>query len=633
VASGLVRVRVAVFMSMARARVNRERIAALARISTLKERDEKTRFILMLEIAASMIRPGRPFRGSLSHLDHENLVYDAVVWTGSAHPDPAAERVHAGAVAPLNECVQIQLLADGSVGAWNNIATDSALGAMPRVARFGTQSVIGSAVHIGRRIHFIVYSSPESMAADPFTDEDVDFVNVVAKLFSSTFNQLEYVDRLRHQREHDGLTGLANRLQFRRSLRERLGRDEPFAIAIVNLDRYRQINEVHGRMVADEVLVEIAATLSAIEPQNIVARLNGDEFGILLDSLPSADAAPASVERYIEPFRRPFHTGDRDGTRMVSVRASIGWAASPEHGTRAEDLLRRADVALDVAKERGGNAIVVFDPSMDRIIEQRNIAATGIVRAVAGDEFRMMYQPTFDLVTRRIVGAEALIRWDHPDGNEIMPGQFIPIAERNGLIGAISRWVLDRVIRDIEVGGRLPPGFRFYFNLSAHDLEDFSFVTALHEKLGHHPGVAEYLGVEITETTAMQNVEQSLNTLGFIQGLGVRVAIDDFGTGYSSLSYLKRLSVDLIKLDRSFVAGLPHDPQDTALAEMMINICSRFGVTVLAEGIESDAQRAWLQTHGCRFGQGYLFARPLAIEQLLALVAQPVPALTDAEGR
>jgi EAL domain-containing protein (putative c-di-GMP-specific phosphodiesterase class I) len=350
-------------------------------------------------------------------------------------------------------------------------------------------------------------------------------------------------------------------------------------------------------------------------PDALPARLHGDEFGILLRRTDITDVEE-TIGRVLDPFRRPFHTGDREGTRMLSVSASLGCAVYPTHGTTPAELLRSADVALAVAKEQGGRTGVVFDMAMKLVLERRRIEVIDIERAIAKDQFRIMYQPTFDLRTRELVGAEALIRWDHPERGEILPVDFIPAAERSRQIGSITRWVLSRVGRDALSVESLPPGFRIFFNLSAQNFDDLAFLEALSADVAREPRLGDLLGIEITETTAMQNVERSLTTLGLIRSLGLRIAIDDFGTGYSSLSYLKRLPVDMIKIDRSFVMGLPHDVKDAVLAETMIDICHRLDILSLAEGIETEAQRTWLAEHGCRFGQGYLIDRPLSFEHL-----------------
>ncbi len=236
--------------------------------------------------------------------------------------------------------------------------------------------------------------------------------------------------------------------------------------------------------------------------------------------------------------------------------------------------------------------------------------------AIAHEELALLYQPTFDIATREIVGAEALIRWNHPERGCLLPAEFVNFAERNGLMASLSRWVLNRVVSDVTASV-LPQGFRIYFNLTAQMLDDVPFIGDLQKTLAQHPGLAFHLGVEVTESAAVENVERSMNTIDVFRRWGLAVAIDDFGTGYSSLAYLKQLTVDMIKIDRSFIVGLPDDERDAALAEMLLRITQRFGFTSLAEGIENEAQASWLLAHGCQRAQGFLLSRPESFQALL----------------
>jgi EAL domain-containing protein (putative c-di-GMP-specific phosphodiesterase class I) len=333
----------------------------------------------------------------------------------------------------------------------------------------------------------------------------------------------------------------------------------------------------------------------------------------------------SSIAPYAALFLKPFHTGDRLGTQVLGIGASIGAARFPEHGATAEQLMRRADVALDVAKARGGSNALVFDRGMEAILVQTHLRAAELSNAIANGQLALVYQPTFDLKTRRIVGAEALVRWDHPRRGRLPPSEFIDFAERNGLIGEVTRWVFRRVAADVAQA-QLPPGARIYFNLAPQMLDNIPFIAEMDETLRANPGTIAHLGVEVTETAAMQNVERSMHTIDLFRAWGLTVAIDDFGTGYSSLAYLKALTVDMIKIDRSFVMGLPDDERDGALTDMLLRITDRFGFTTLAEGIETEAQAAWLLEHGCRLGQGYLVAKPNSFTELLERFVAPFAA-------
>jgi EAL domain-containing protein (putative c-di-GMP-specific phosphodiesterase class I) len=272
--------------------------------------------------------------------------------------------------------------------------------------------------------------------------------------------------------------------------------------------------------------------------------------------------------------------------------------------------MRRADLALSIAKDEGGARTIVFDRSMEATLEATRMRFAELSDAIAKEQLVLVYQPTFDLATRAVTGAEALVRWDHPERGRVAPSEFVPFAERNGLIGQLTRWVFQRVRRDISGGVSLPHGFRVYFNVVAQTLDDLGFIAEVNDALRTTPNLASHIGIELTESAAMQNIESAMHTINILRKWGLSVAVDDFGTGYSSLSYLKKLTVDVIKIDRSFVVGLPDDERDGAITELLLQITDRFGVATLAEGIETEAQAQWLVRHGCRYGQGFLLAKP-----------------------
>jgi EAL domain-containing protein (putative c-di-GMP-specific phosphodiesterase class I) len=285
----------------------------------------------------------------------------------------------------------------------------------------------------------------------------------------------------------------------------------------------------------------------------------------------------------------------------------------------------RADVALAVAKEHGGSWIEVFDEATYARLQQRHVRLVELADAIANDEFALVYQPTFDLATRRITGAEALIRWDHPLSGRLLPDEFITLAEGSELIVPLSRWVLDRLLRDLAAGPVLPANFRIYFNLSSRTLSDLPFIAEVREVLDRFPDLVEHIGVEVTERAAIDNVQNAMRTLESLRAWGLTVAIDDFGTGYSSLSYLKQLAADVIKIDRSFVTPLPGSGSDGVITDMLLRMADSFGFTTLAEGVETEEQAAWLLAHGCQRGQGYLVAKGGSFDELLQRLVTSSP--------
>lgn len=589
------------------------RIRAVWKIASHLAPADPDRFTTILGIATHALRPGMAMMGMLSHVDDEAIVVDAVAWTDPNSESPAAAQLYPGAIIPYERSLQSLLSTDGTTLAWDDLSFLQGRGML--FEELGWQSFIGTPVTIARQTYFVTFVSQESTANRPFAEDDIAYVDVVASFFASRFTQQQQFERIQFQVEHDALTGLENRVQFRKAVREEIGKKTPFAIAFVDLDGFRHINEREGHQIGDEVLVEVASELVSVADGTLVARMSADEFGLLLRASEPREI-DALLERYAGLFRSPFHTGDRNGIQVLSIGASIGAARFPDHGGSVEDLMRRAGVALDVAKARGGAMALQFDRPMEAIIEETHLRVAELSTAIALGQLALVYQPTFDLATRAIVGAEALVRWDHPERGRLPPSEFIDFAERNGLIGPLSEWVFQRVVRDLS-NNALPPGMRVYFNLSAQMLDDIPFITGLSETLRANPAILEHIGVEVTETAAMQNVERSMHTVDLFRRWGLTVAIDDFGTGYSSLAYLKQLTVDMIKLDRSFVMGLPEDERDCALTDMLLQITDRFGFATLAEGIETEAQASWLLAHGCRLGQGYLISKPHSFEELL----------------
>jgi diguanylate cyclase (GGDEF)-like protein len=593
------------------------RIRAVWEIASKDEFNDKDRCDAILQIATAALRPGMPIFGSLSHIDGDQLVFDA---TASAGPNATAQTfsdgIFPGAKVTYDRTMQSLLGSSARATlAWNDLGLLVDRGMF--FENVGIRSFVGTPLLIGRQTHFVAFSSSQSAELDPFTEEDIAFVDVVAAFISNRFNQEKQFERIQFQMDHDALTGLENRVQFRKAVRDEILAGLPCAVAFVDLDGFRHVNEREGHQIGDELLVEVAAGLLSVDTNDFVARMSADEFGILVRGTANAAAAGIALAAYAELFLAAFHTGDRYGTRMLGIGASIGAACFPADGSSAEALMGRADVALDVAKARAGSAAVVFDKEMESIVADVQLRVVELSAAIARDELALVYQPTFDLATRRITGAEALVRWDHPERGRLPPSDFVPFAEHNGMIGALSRWVFRRTVRDLSSVPVLPASFRTYFNLAPQMLDDVPFIAELRAVLDANPRLIDHLGIEVTETAAMQNVERSMHTIDMFRAWGLTVAIDDFGTGYSSLSYLNELTVDVIKIDRSFVMKLPADERADAITEMLLRITDTFGFASLAEGIETEEQAAWLLEHGCRYGQGFLVARPASFAELL----------------
>jgi diguanylate cyclase (GGDEF)-like protein/PAS domain S-box-containing protein len=434
-------------------------------------------------------------------------------------------------------------------------------------------------------------------------------------------------DELARQALHDSLTGLPNRVLFHDRLRQSLkhGRQSDstasgrHAVLFVDLDDFKLINDTLGHRVGDELLVAVAARLrDAIRLVDTAARLGGDEFTILLENVTSATDAERTADRVLEELRRPFVLDDH----QIVVSASIGIAFADAGADDPDDVLRCADTALYEAKAHGKGRHETYQHTMNVRAWRRLEIETELRQAISRGELRIQFQPIVDLPTRAIVEVEALVRWQHPRRGLVQPADFIPLAEQTGLIVAIDAFVLDATCRQLADWQRRSPAAKQLVasvNVSPRDLAQPSFAERVAAILATHGLTPDRIRLEITEATNL-DTEAAVATLHALRSLGIRVAIDDFGTGYSSLGYFRNLPLDTLKIDRAFVDGLGVRREDTAIVTAAIAFGKALDVLVVAEGIETELQLERLQDLGCRFGQGFLFSRPVDASAVLALL-------------
>jgi diguanylate cyclase (GGDEF)-like protein len=461
------------------------------------------------------------------------------------------------------------------------------------------------------------------------------FYLVVFRLIASASRKLRRqteelhgsAERDRHQATHDALTGLPNRVLLRDRLDQSLataGRTSgEVALLLIDLDRFKEINDTLGHSTGDKLLCQVGPRLrSVLREGDTVARLGGDEFAVLLPLVDGVGEAERVAERLREALHRPFDVDGHGEVVALDVEASVGIAISPWHGTSSEALLRNSDIAMYVAKEMKAGA-VVFEPE-EHVTTSSGLTVLGDLRRAleGGDELFLAYQPKYVLDGERIEGLEALLRWQHPVRGLIPPGDFIPAAEGTGIILRLTEHVLDLALgqqrRWLDAGRAVPVAV----NLSTRCLLDAGLPDLVERLLTGHGVPARLLRLEVTESAVMGDAARCMTVLQRLHDLGVKLSIDDFGTGYSSMSYLRRLPVDELKIDRSFVSGMTTTAHDAVLVRTAIDLGHNLGLTVVAEGVEEVEQVLALRALGCDVAQGYHYARPMGAEQMTELLGR-----------
>ncbi|HEV7886742.1 MAG TPA: EAL domain-containing protein [Acidimicrobiales bacterium] len=469
----------------------------------------------------------------------------------------------------------------------------------------------------------------------PFGAEDMQLFATLANQARASFENSHLLERLReqaaaseHQSLHDALTGLPNRVLFGSRLAASLERDLPLAVLLLDLDRFKEVNDTLGHHNGDVLLQEVGSRLRAeVRRGDTIARLGGDEFAILLHDVSGVDDAVAVAHTVLAALDAPF---DLSGV-PVTVAASIGVAMAPVHGVDVALLLQRADVAMYTAKA-DQSGVEPYRPERDNYSADRLALAGELRAAIEGGRLAVHYQPQIDLASGCVSGVEALVRW--PGGpSGVSPAELVTLAEHTGLVRGLTRLVLSQAVAAAAAWHRQGWKLRMSVNLSARVLIDRDLASEVRAVLAAAGLPASFLCLELTETSIMGDDEHTLEVLSSLRAIGVTLAVDDFGMGYSSLAYLKRLPVGEIKIDKSFVMGMAEDDaEDEAIVRSVVDLGRNLGLAVVAEGVETDDAAARLRDMGCATGQGYLFSRPLAASDLSAWLsgarvasAVPVP--------
>ncbi len=436
--------------------------------------------------------------------------------------------------------------------------------------------------------------------------------------------RMDYEAQLEYQATHDALTGLANRALLSDRLEQsivfaqRAGR--LVAVMMLDIDRFKLVNDTLGHGCGDALIREVGERLArCARPGDTVARLGGDEFMVVMSDMASEDDAVTLARHLLGAVAAPMSIEGRD----MLVTASLGVAVYPKDGGQAAELLKYADVAMYLAKDLGRNSFQFYSPELNARTLERLELETSLRGALLNDELALYYQPKVDLHSGKVFGAEALIRWRHPLLGMVSPADFIPLAEETGLIVPIGEWVIETACRQLKAWQNEGlPDISLAVNVSPRQFQHANLAKVVTQALRLNEVAAQYLDLEVTESAAMRDPEQTIAILRQLKEIGVKISLDDFGTGYSSLNYLKRFPIDTLKIDQSFVRDITTDPDDAAIALSVISLAHSLKHRVIAEGVESEAQLRFLRKHRCDEMQGYYFSRPLATEDFSVLLRE-----------
>lgn len=485
----------------------------------------------------------------------------------------------------------------------------------------GYRTWIGSRLVVSGTVRCVLIFFSRTQRDQPFEEIDVDTVALMAALVASALERRRSRTHLRTLAYYDSLTGLPNRLFFQERLRDALvdqhGRSRPVAVLYFDLDRFKDINDTLGHAMGDRFLQMVAHRLvQLVGESGTVARMGGDEFIVLLRDIQKREDVETVATSLLQTIEEPFRL---EGYEQF-ITISIGVAVAPDDGRDDQSLIKHSDIAMYRIKEQGGNGFLFYDRSFEAPLRTRRTQEKHLRRAIEQQQFMLHYQPIIDIATDRIVAVEALVRWKHPQRGIVFPDEFIPVAEASGLVTQIGEWVIANAAEQVRRWQQRVP-LSLAVNISARQFHDRNLCDRLVELMERAQFDPKYIEIEITESMALADVAQSIETVRQLKSIGTAIAVDDFGTGHSSLSYLRRFDVDHLKIDRSFVAGIGNGSSDETIVKAVIAMGHSLGLTVVAEGVEKREQLDFLRAHGCNRAQGYLFSRPVDARTFESLLA------------
>ena len=465
----------------------------------------------------------------------------------------------------------------------------------------------------------------------PFYDKDKNIIGTVGtgrditelkKIQLDLQRTLKTLDNQRRQLEyqanHDALTDLPNRVLFMDRLSQTIGlsrrHNKKVAIVFIDLDHFKEINDSLGHHIGDKILIEFAARMKKkLRKSDSVSRLGGDEFCIIINDIDDLDSISHFILNGMDIIKEPFLINNN----ALHIGMSVGISVFPDDGEDVDILLKNADAAMYEAKYNGRNTYRFYDKKMTERAFERVFLESALKKAIDEDELLVYYQPQIDSSTNKIVGMEALVRWQHPEMGLVFPDYFIPLAESNGMIVELDRIVMKKALTQLHkwYEDGLNPG-KISLNLAMKQIESNDFLPFLNDLIKTKACTYKNIEFEVTESQIMKNPEKSIQTLEKISELGISIAIDDFGTGYSSLAYLKKLPITKLKIDREFIKDIPEDSDDIAITKTVISLCKSLNLKVIAEGVETSEQKDFLLENGCKFVQGYFYSKPISTQEM-----------------
>jgi diguanylate cyclase (GGDEF)-like protein len=539
--------------------------------------------------------------GAIGHIESEVLIVDFVASL------EGRRRLY-----PLDVTLSREAIARNRTFASADLTHDPRYALSTAVIESGLRSFVAAPFNVGARSYVLAFGASHALDRG-IEPDDVSYVDLLASFFTAALRARDDEMKIRYLQSHDALTGLPNRERFYERLDETVQRavrnDERFGVICIDLDRFRQTLDEAATVTPDEVIVEIARRLSTLMLHGTeLYRGASDSFAVVAPNLDSPEQVDKLARNLLAAIERPFHT---ERSRFT-VTASLGMAIFPDDGQNGQALMSAATAALQRAKREGASELRFFSSDLDERLSRRRRFILELQGAVDRDELILHYQPWIDLESREVTGVEALVRWRHPKRGLIMPDDFIGLAEESDVIFTIGDWVFRQAAHFSALCVERGHPLTVSVNVSARQLGDPELVATIRDAIARASTDPRSLELEVTETFAVHDPQAASRLLGALRSLGLRVALDDFGIGHSSLSMLKHLPVDIIKIDKAFVRGLPDGQSDAAIARAILALAQSISTEVRAEGIEKAQQAEWLRAAGTHTAQGFWIARPLA---------------------